>query len=240
MISVCMPTCNGEKFIQQQLDSILSQLGSDDELIISDDSSTDRTIALIKAFNDPRIMLLENCTFKNPIFNIENALKVATGQFIFLADQDDIWFPEKIKKTVELLFKFDMVVCNGIIIDQDAQTIHPSYFDWRGSGKGFFKNLAKNSYMGCSMAFNRKILAKALPFPEHISMHDLWLGLIAECEGQVFFLNEPLFSYRRHADNYTAAISKADNALSDFSLFYKIRYRVVMLAYVLKRVLLNR
>ena len=240
MISVCIPTFNGEKYLQQQLDSILIQLGVDDEVIISDDSSTDQTIELIKAINDPRIKLMENGLFKSPIFNLENALKVVKGEFIFLADQDDVWFPEKIKKTVELLLNFDMVVCNGTIIDQDGQIIHSSYFEWKGSGKGFLKNLAKNTFLGCSLAFNRKILNKALPFPKHIIMHDLWLGLIAECEGRVFFMNEQLFSYRRHADNYTAAISKADNELSDFSFFFKIRYRLVILSYIIQRVLFNR
>lgn len=91
MISVCMPTYNGEKFIRIQLESILSQLGNDDEIVISDDSSTDKTVEITKSFNDSRIHLLENNTFHSPIYNLENALKNAKGDFIFLSDQDDEW-----------------------------------------------------------------------------------------------------------------------------------------------------
>jgi len=240
MISVCIPTFNGEKYIQRQLDSMLAQLGLDDEVVISDDSSTDRTIGIIKEYNDSRIKLFENCTFKSPIFNLENALKEAKGDYIFLADQDDIWLPHKIRQTVEQFRRFDLVVCNGFIIDQDENVIHPSYFEWKGSRKGFLKNLAKNSYLGCSIAFNRKILNKVLPFPKHIIMHDLWIGLIGEAIGRVHFISEPLFCYRRHDDNYTAAISKDDSELSDFGFWFKIWYRVVMVYYVGKRVTFNR
>jgi len=240
MISVCIASYNGEKYIKRQLDSILFQLDVDDEVVISDDSSCDNTIEIIKGYRDERIKLLENNTFKSPIFNIENALREAKGDYFFLADQDDIWLPNKIKQTAEQLKHFDLVVCNGFIVDQDENVIHPSYFEWKGSKPGFFKNLAKNSYLGCSIAFNRKILNKVLPFPKHIIMHDLWIGLIGEAIGKVHFIDEPLFSYRRHENNYTAAISKDDSELSDFGFWFKIWYRVVMVYYVVKRVIFNR
>ncbi len=239
-ISVCIPTYNGEKYIQKQLESILSQLGEEDEIIISDDSSTDRTVEIIKSTADSRIQIIENCTFKSPTFNLENALTRAKGDFIFLSDQDDIWYPDKIKKALEKLTSFDMVVCNGVIIDQDENMIHPSYFEWKGSRPGFLKNLAHSSYLGCSLAFNRKILNRALPFPKQIIIHDLWLGLIAESTGRVIFIEEPLFSYRRHASNFTAAITKSDTELSDFSFFFKIKYRIVILFCILKRVVFGR
>jgi glycosyltransferase involved in cell wall biosynthesis len=240
MISVCIASYNGEKYIKQQLDSILSQLKKGDEVVISDDSSNDNTIEIIKSYKDKRIKLLENCSFKSPIFNLENALKEAKGDYIFLADQDDIWLSYKISHTIEKLKIFDLVVCNGSIVDQDKNVIHPSYFEWKGSRPGFLKNLAKNSYLGCSMAFNRKILNKVLPFPKHIIMHDLWIGLIGEVVGRVHFIEEPLFCYRRHEGNYTADISKGDNELSDFGFWFKIWYRMVMVFYVGKRVVFNK
>ena len=234
-ISVCMPTFNGERFIQNQLDSILSQLGVNDEVIISDDSSTDRTVDIIKGFNDSRIKLIENCTFKSPIFNLENALKEAKGEYVFLSDQDDIWLPEKVNKIREKLTLYDIVVCNGHIIDQDENILHDSYFSWKGSGPGFIKNLVKNSYLGCSLAFNRKILEFMLPFPKKIAMHDIWIGMVSEFIGKPYFIQEPLFLYRRHEDNFTVAIHKADNQLSDNTLAYKISYRMVMLFYLFTR-----
>ena len=90
MISVCMATYNGEKYIEEQLKSILSQLGENDEVIVSDDSSTDNTLAIVESFNDVRIKIFPNNKFHSPIFNFENALKQATGDYIFLSDQDDV------------------------------------------------------------------------------------------------------------------------------------------------------
>ena len=237
MVSVCMTTFNGEKYLRRQLDTILLQLGDNDELIISDDASTDRTVEIIKSYHDSRVKLLENGHFGNPVFNMENALKSAQGDYIFLADQDDVWLPGRIQKVIEKLQQFDLVVCNAFIVDGEENILHASYFDWKGSAPGFLKNLRKNSFLGSSMAFNRKIATAALPFPKKIAMHDVWIGLLAECKGKVLFLNERLICYRRHSGNYTAAIQKADNRLSDFSLSYKIRYRFLLLFYVIQRCL---
>ncbi|NWJ51823.1 MAG: glycosyltransferase [Bacteroidetes bacterium] len=235
MISVCIPTYNGEKYIQKQLNSIMTQLANDDEVIISDDSSEDSTIDIIKDYSDNRIKLIEGCTFKNPIFNLENALKEAKGDFIFLADQDDIWLPDKVNTTLEKLTIYDIIVCNGHIVDENENIIHESYFKWKGSGAGFIKNLKKNSYLGCSLAFNRKILNYILPFPKKIAMHDIWIGMVVELIGKPYFIQKPLFLYRRHKNNFTAAIHKADHELTDNTLFYKIEYRVVMLIYLFSR-----
>jgi glycosyltransferase involved in cell wall biosynthesis len=237
MISVCMTTFNGEKYLRRQLDTILSQLGTEDELIISDDSSTDGTIEIIKSYSDSRIKLLENGNFGSPVFNMENALKRAQGDYLFLADQDDVWLPGRVQKVIEKLQQYDLVVCNAFIVDGNEKVIHESYFEWKGSSPGFFRNLRKNSFLGCSLAFSRKIVKAALPFPKQISMHDVWIGLMAECMGKVLFLDKRLMYYRRHDNNFTASVHKADNRLSDFSLSYKIRYRLLLLFYVMKRCL---
>ncbi len=237
MISVCMATFNGEKYLKRQLDTILQQLGKEDELVISDDSSNDRTVDIIKSYGDRRIVLLEENHFKSPVLNIENALKNVRGDNIFLADQDDVWLPGRVSSVVHKLQQYDLVVCNAYIVDANEKIIHESYFDWKGSGKGFWRNLKKNSFLGCALAFNRKILNRVLPFPEKISMHDVWIGLVAECVGNVFFFDEKLIYYRRHKDNFTAAIQKTDDRLSDFSLSYKLRYRFWLLFYVMKRYL---
>lgn len=100
MISVCMATYNGEKYIKEQIDSILKQLGSDDELVISDDGSSDGTIDIILGYHDPRIHLYKG-SFHSPAFNFENALKNATGDFIFLSDQDDIWYDNKVPEILK-------------------------------------------------------------------------------------------------------------------------------------------
>ena len=97
-ISVCIASYNGEKYIKEQLNSILCQLEERDEVIISDDSSTDNTVQIIESFKDKRIKIFREQKFKSPIYNFENAISKATGDIIFLSDQDDIWHKAKVHK----------------------------------------------------------------------------------------------------------------------------------------------
>jgi len=240
MISVCIPSYNGEKYIMQQLQSILSQLQNNDEIIISDDGSTDNTIELIKSISDHRIKIFENMNFKNPVYNLENALKHAKGDYIFLSDQDDIWVEGKVEIMKKYLSDFDLVISNASIINANGKLITFSYFDWKKSGKGFWKNFYKNTYIGCAMAFNRKILNLALPFPKRIAMHDVWIGLLADANAKVFFLDEKLLLYRRHETNITYSISRNETNLSDNSLWFKLSYRLVLLLNILIRLFRSR
>ena len=164
-ISVCMATYNGEKYIKEQLESILSQIGENDEVIISDDSSTDNTVEIIKAFSDNRIKIFENQKFKYPIFNFENALNNATGDIIVLSDQDDIWKVNKIETIKKYMHNYDLVLSDATIIDEYGNLIKESFYKLNNSRMGFIQNIIKNSYLGCAMGFNRKILEKnSIPF----------------------------------------------------------------------------
>jgi len=219
-LSVCMATFNGEKYIARQLQSILCQLNAEDEVIISDDTSNDSTLKIIKNIGDKRVVLLENNMFRNPTFNFENALKHSTGDIIFLSDQDDEWKPNKVEITIELLKKYDMVVCDCELIDHDGNIIMDSFYKVNNSGKGLLKNFYKNTYLGCCMAFNRKLLNKALPFPEKIPMHDIWLGMIASIFGDTCFTHHNLMYYRRHGNNSSTASGRSNN-----NLLNKIKFR---------------
>jgi len=206
-ISVCMATHNGEKYIKRQLDSILIQLTQDDEVVISDDSSSDRTLDIIKGFSDYRIRLYENNTFSSPIFNIENALKKASGEIIVLSDQDDVWLNKKIavikREFTGASAGIKLIVLDGHIVDEHETVMHESIFERINSGEGLLKNIYNNTYMGCCMAFSRDLLEIALPFPRDIPMHDMWLGLLAELFGKVKFVREKTIMYRRHAESVT-------------------------------------
>lgn len=230
MISVCIATYNGERYIKEQLDSILCQLSDGDEIIISDDSSNDRTAEIIKSFDSDIIVLLENQTFRSPIFNFENTLKHAKNDFIFLSDQDDIWEENKVGTIMKHLQHNDLVLSDASLIDAEGQEINASFFALNGSAPGLFKNLVKNSYIGCTMAFNRKILERALPFPENTPMHDWWIGLIAEMFGKVYFCEEPLVRYRRHDANASASAEK-----SPYGFGEKISMRLLLLVNLAKR-----
>jgi len=230
MISVCIATYNGERYIKEQLDSILSQLSDGDEVIISDDSSTDRTVEIIKAYKAENIILLEKQSFKSPVFNFEHALKHAKNEFIFLADQDDVWREEKVEVMLSHLQDYDLVISDASIIDSEGNTIGDSFFKQNGSAPGLLKNLVKNSYIGCTMAFNRKVLQRSLPFPKETPMHDWWIGLIAELFGSTYFCREQLTAYRRHESN--ASASAGD---SPYTLLQKIRMRYVLAKNLLLR-----
>jgi len=112
-ISVCMATYNGERYLKEQLDSILKQLSFTDEIIISDDGSQDRTIEIIESFGDSRIKLFHS-TQQNLIYNFENALSKASGDIIFLSDQDDIWYENKVEKSMYHLQKYGLVFSNAL------------------------------------------------------------------------------------------------------------------------------
>ena len=116
-ISVCMTTYNGENHIAEQLESILKQLNGNDELIISDDGSSDKTIEIINEFKDTRIRLFLN-SFRNIILNFEFALSKATGSIIFLSDQDDIWYDNKVSELVKILKKYDLVYTNASVFNE--------------------------------------------------------------------------------------------------------------------------
>ena len=223
-ISVCMALYNGSRYIEEQLNSILVQLSEEDEIIISDDGSNDGSIKKIQDLKDPRVKLIDHAGSNNLILNFENALTHAGGRYIFLSDQDDVWEPDKVQTMVSYLEFYDLVVSDCSIINHKGETICDSYFKLRHSGKGFLKNLIKNRYMGCCMAFNRSILKKSLPFPQKIPMHDWWIGMVAQTYGRPFFYKKTLVKYRRHENNASSFINQ-----KRYSLFEQMRFRVHLL-----------
>ncbi len=212
-VSVCMATHNGARFVRQQIDSILTQLEAQDELVISDDRSTDGLLAILATYGDPRIKLLPPRHFNNPTRNFEYALTHSKGDLIFLADQDDVWRSEKINMMKEKLKLADLVVCDCRLTNERMETIYPSFFTMNSSRPGLIKNLFKNSYMGCCMAFRKPVLDKALPFPDAIPIHDLWIGLVAERYFRVAFLPQILVDHRRHVSNFSSTGGESKNSL---------------------------
>ncbi|WP_035673924.1 glycosyltransferase family 2 protein [Flavobacterium sp. 83] len=242
-ISVCMATFNGEKFIKEQLQSILKQLSDTDEIIISDDGSSDDTINIISSFSDPRIKLIPTDSSKlkhskqsksyQVTQNFENALSYATGDYIFLSDQDDVWEDDKVAGCVLLLKEeqLNLIIHDATVVDEVDTVIAVSYFEKVKSQKGFFRNIIKNSYLGCCMVFDRSVLLKALPFPKDLIAHDMWIGLIAEKNGKVAFIEKKYIRYKRHSGAVTASAAKSKNSLN-----FKIRYRMQFILQYLKRV----
>lgn len=233
MNSVCIATYNGEKYIAEQLRSILSQLADEDEVIISDDGSTDATCAIISSFQDSRIRLLHN-DVHNFKWNFINALKHAQGDYIFLSDQDDVWMDGKYERCCKELESCDLVVTDSVVTDEHLNTLEPSFFRFYNSGSGLLKNAIQNTYFGACMAFRRSVLLRAFPFPKTKEVgHDIWIGLVAEMTGTPRFLPIPFLLYRRHQEALTI-LSGPRLQRSKRSLLVKVWSRVVVLWEVLK------
>ena len=171
-ISVCLATYNGEKYIKEQLDSILPQLSANDEIIISDDNSTDDTINIIRSLNDERIKIYVNKT-KGIVKNFENALNNASGDIIFLSDQDDVWKNDKVKKILSA-FSSDnsltLVFSNAEIIDENGISKNYNFFkDNEANYTSIFKAFFKNQFLACQislvMGFLPALLLSGLMFP---------------------------------------------------------------------------
>lgn len=204
-----MATFNGERHLAAQMASVLAQLGVEDELVIADDCSSDGTLEIINGWEDGRIRLLHGVRQLGVVANFERALLAAKGDFIFLCDQDDIWLPNKLAVFMPALCSADLVVSDCCVTDEALSVRHPSFFKLRGSGPGTLRNLWRNSYLGCCIAFRRQLLERALPFPAGLPMHDTWIGLVANATGVVCFSREVTLLYRRHGGNLSPTAERS-------------------------------
>lgn len=228
-ISVAMATYNGEKYIKEQLNSILKQLDEKDEIIISDDGSTDNTRSIIAACKDKRIKLIDGPK-KGVKQNFANAIEKCTGKYIFLSDQDDVWENSKVEKVLETFEnkKSTCVVHDCIAFDSDTDEITlDSFYKFRKSKSGVVKNIWKNSYIGCCMAFDSNIKDEILPIPNNIEMHDQWIGILAEKYGKSIFIKDKLIRYRRHKNNVSE--------MKHHGLCKMIKNRIVFIIKIISR-----
>lgn len=241
MVSVCMATYNGSKYLKEQIDSVLSQLSEDDELIISDDASTDNTIDLIMSYHDDRIKLLHhnplevspNDTFlghKRASSNFENALKNAKGDFIFLSDQDDVWKDNKVKYCLKYLQNYSLVTSDCSVIDGNGNILKKAHYSGVSPiHKNLYANITDMPFKGSCIAFKSEILDYVLPFPRGTVVHDDWIGCLACHFKSIFFINTPLFYYRIHGSNISRGKINP--------LILQIEYRLCFLINIIQRIL---
>ena len=232
-ISVCMATYNGEKYIKEQLESILSQLDENDEVIVSDDHSTDNTLDIVKDFKDSRIKIYSNELDKGYSKNFENSITHSSGDIIFLSDQDDVWMPNKVELMLKQLNNADLVISDAIITDENLNTTLGSHFKRNGTKTGFIENWLKTRYIGACMAFHKAILKKVLPFPvnQKLCAHDYWIANVGEFYYKVKLVQVPLMKYRRHGSNASTGGEKSEN-----SLIHKLKVRFYTFVKLLSRI----
>ena len=217
-VSVAMAVYNGGKYLNEQMGSIINQLTDEDEFVVSDNMSTDESRDIILSYSKtyPNIIITE-CNEQGILANFENAINHCNGDYIFLADQDDVWNANKIQRILQE-FKdtgADLVLHDCTYVNENLVSLNKTLFSDRKAEPGVQRNLWKNAYQGCCMAFKKELIPLICPIPRNIAMHDQWIGLLAEETGTVSFLPEQLIQYRKHSGS---------NSSKHIGLFRKIHY----------------
>ncbi len=216
-ISVALAAYKGEQFIAEQLESILKQLGDNDEIIVSDDYPQGLTKGIVEEFiaKDKRVKYIEG-KGEGVISNFENALNQCSGDVIFLSDQDDVWLPGKVEAVIkEIENGADLVLHDASVTDGKLSITQPSYFAVHGASDSFAGNLIKNTFVGCCMAFTKEVMLESLPFPKGVAMHDWWIALAAiKRKRKIALLQKPLILWRRHGNNVTGSKTTAAQKIS--------------------------
>lgn len=216
MISVCIATYNGSRYIKEQVDSILMQLGGRDEIVVCDDQSTDDTLSILEGYGDPRIRVIRNPERLGYVRNFEKALRHARGRYIFLSDQDDIWIPGRAKKMLSIFEErphVGLVASNFDKIDSQGKFIgHALGLSQLGRSR-FLQIirilLGRAPYFGCTFVLRREFLKDCLPIPPRIESHDIWMALVGNARGKIFNLVEPTLLHRIHGANVTTKKRRA-------------------------------
>jgi len=212
MISVALATYNGEKYIREQINSILNQTYKDFELVICDDCSTDSTVKILENYlkNDKRIKLFlnkNNLGFKK---NFERVISFCHGEFIAFSDQDDIWQPWKLEKELQLITNKDLVCTNALMVDANGKSlgytmkevVGYSYFP-KSKEDQFLFLLQRNIVQGSTILARTEFLRKWIPIPAAFTFHDYYFALVACIENGIAYLNECSIFYRQHTNNIT-------------------------------------
>lgn len=241
-VDVLLATYNGERYVAKQIDSILNQTYKNINLIISDDCSKDTTPEILKEYakKDNRIILHLQEENLGVVKNIEFLLKQVKSDLYMLADQDDVWLPEKIEKSVETLKRenADLVFGDLEVVDKDLKTMYPSFGDFMLLNKKIHKyinsykvNYLYNCVTGCTILSKKEMIHKILPLPTESKylIHDHWIGLITSLNGKLVYMPEKYIKYRQHGDNQvgTNKISHGFNKLEQVrELFINVKLGV--------------
>lgn len=207
-----MATYNGEKYLTEQIDSILVQTYSDFELIICDDCSTDNTCSILKEYaqKDKRIKLHFNTLNVGFKKNFEKILQFCTGEFIAFADQDDVWLKDHIEILINNIGNTDLIAGNAVITDSDLVPKGYTMQDLSGIKKNltnsdflFSHELYANMFQGTACLLRSSLLNNLLPVPECIAFHDYWAALVAGANNGLRYISIPILLYRQHEKQIT-------------------------------------
>ena len=213
-IDILMATYNGEKYLREQIDSILNQTFKEFNLIICDDCSKDNTWKILEEYKnkDSRVRIIKNEKNLGYNKNFEKLLGYVESEYFMLSDQDDFWLPEKVEESYKKITseKLNLVCSDLEVVDKDLKTIHPSMWEfWPDynikekikKSRDYKSCLMTNCITGCTTIINSKLIPKILPLPGYPIVHDWWIGLVAGSIGDIGYIEKPLIKYRQHGNN---------------------------------------
>ena len=223
MVSVLLASYNGEKYIRDQLESILNQTFSDLSIVISDDLSTDGTPAVIREYEERypgRVRSLRNSersgSAQNNFFRL---LTSVSDEYVMLCDQDDVWIRDKVEVTLREMKRLEaewgaeiplLVHGDLSVTDMRGRILHESMAKYQKIAiheNRFSHYLVENNITGNTVMVNMAFRQLLAHIPEECVMHDWWLGLLASCFGRISYLDRPLVLYRQHGDNQVGSKS---------------------------------
>ena len=241
-VDILVATCNGEKYVKEQIDSILNQTYENIRVIVSDDRSDDSTPKILKeiAKSDKRVILNLQKDRLGVINNFEFLLKQVKSNFYMFSDQDDFWLPNKVEKMMERQKQenADLVFGDLEVVNENLETMYPSYGDYMLLNRKIKKcinsyeyNYLYNCVTGCTILGKTSMLDKILPLPNTSKyvLHDHWIGIITGIYGKVAYVEETYIKYRQHGNNQvgTDKISHKFTKFSDVrELFLKIKIEI--------------
>lgn len=221
-IDIVLATFNGEKYLCEQIDSIIAQTYKNWRLLVSDDGSTDKTLSIIEkyAILDNRVILVNKNRQGGVVKNFSKALEFVTSKYIMFSDQDDYWLPEKIEHQKEIIEENEkifsgkpiLIFTDLVVVDANLKIINESFYLHSGLNPEF--NLSKkfllwrSTVYGCSVMFNKSLYDIAFPFSPEVTMHDQWFALMASLHGHIIYSNACHLYYRQHANNVVGGQKK--------------------------------
>ncbi len=225
-VDILLATYNGEQYLREQLDSILSQSYSEFRLLISDDLSTDNTREILAEYveKDKRIIVFNQEKNLGVVKNFEFLLKKVESKYYMFSDQDDIWKENKIEKSIKTLEETnsDLVYTDLEVVDENLNVIYESYWKLKGIYNKIkkynnFESLYLNNFVtGCTMLSKKELIEEVLPLPNtsKFVLHDYWIPLILSQKHKITYIEDPTIKYRQHKNNKVGSKKKTDELKS--------------------------
>lgn len=221
-IDILLATWNGEAYLAEQIDSILTQTAENWRLIARDDGSTDNSVAILKDFaarHPDRISLLEDGDRGlGACGNFERLMTSSGAEYVMFCDQDDVWLPDKIEILMAAMRRLEreygretplLVHSDLAVVGPDLEPLNPSFWAFQAIdstfGDSINRLLVQNVVTGCASLCNRSLIEEALPIPGDAMMHDWWLALVAASFGRIAFVRDTTVQYRQHGENAVGA-----------------------------------